>query len=126
MWPLFAVSKVAGTDRTPLEEFCKTQTKVRDGAEEDRLSYHIIECLQEWYPADQESSRIHLSKIQELLRTTKDTLVDDTKTIGDVLRQLELTVKQAHPLPRRLRSGLARTRRTGGVWRSPERRWRSW
>lgn len=83
---------MAGTDTSQLTKFCESQTKIREGADEDKTSYQIIECLVDAWPDKQDEARFHLSTIVSLLRGKE--VYTDTKKVGDILRNMELEVKQ--------------------------------
>lgn len=92
MAPLYAISKIAGSDRAQLDDFCVCLAKLRHVDSSNSNPVKVLAVLSKWFPDGHQTARIHLETVVELLGREKHYC--GTNTAGEWLRELGLEVKQ--------------------------------
>lgn len=92
MAPLFSVAKVAKSDTRQLVEFCKSLSEFRESDLTETKAAQIVAVLRDVFPAGDKTMRLHLDKFVGL--SSSAGLYADSKDVGKILRNLNITVKQ--------------------------------
>ena len=92
MAPIFAISRIAGSDRGKLLQFCDTLAEARNSDTTETDTRKVVAALKNWFPPGVGVARLHSSMAVELF--SKVGVYCDEKRAGRILKNLGLTPKQ--------------------------------